>query len=281
MPFRKFVQLTAIAIIFYVVSAAAQDVKLAGVANFRDVGGYPAGSGHKIKSGLIFRSGELSGLTPADQQTIAPLNIRYEIDLRTDPERSANPSNWGKKVPEVIAVSVGMPRDGKTLDTTMRQLTEIKTASEAQTRMEETTAALATNGAADIGKVLAALANTKGPVLIHCTAGKDRTGVTVAVLMTLLGASREDVYHEYLRSNESVDAQLQRQKAREQSGKDANGLSALDPAVRKNMMGTDPSYLDAMFREINSKYGSFDGYTRDGLKLSPSQIAQLRKNFVD
>jgi protein-tyrosine phosphatase len=259
---------------------AAQDFKFTGVANFRDIGGYSVGSGHKIKSGLIFRSGELSGLTPGDQQMIERLNIRYEVDLRTDAERSANPSNWGKKAPQVISISVGMPR-GSTPQASIRQFSEVKDAAQAKMQMAQTTANLAINGAGDIGKVLGELARENGPALIHCTAGKDRTGVTVAILMTLLGASREDVDHEYLRSNESVEAQLQRQKAREQSGKDVNSLSGLDPAVLKAMMGTDASYMDAVFREINTKYGSFDAYTRDGLKLTPAQIAQLRKNLIN
>jgi protein-tyrosine phosphatase len=260
--------------------AAAQDFKFTGVANFRDIGGYPAGNGHKIKSRLIFRSGELSGLTPADQQAVTALNIRYEIDLRTDAERSANPSNWGKKVPQVISISVGMPRDSAP-QASIRQFSEVKDAAQAKMQMAGTTANLAINGAADIGKVLGELAKANGPALIHCTAGKDRTGVTVAVLMTVLGASREDVYHEYLRSNESVRAQLERQKARQESGRDVNGLSGLDPSVVQAMMGTDSIYLDAVFREIDAKYGSFDGYTRNGLKISAAQIAQLRKTFVD
>jgi protein-tyrosine phosphatase len=260
--------------------AFGQDFKLTGVANFRDIGGYSVGNGHKIKSGVVFRSGELSGLTTGDQQSIERLNIRYEIDLRTDAERSANPSNWGKKVPQVISISVGMPRDS-TPQTSIRQFSEVKDAAQAKMQMAQTTANLAINGAGDIGKVLGELAKENGPALIHCTAGKDRTGVTVAILMTLLGASREDVYHEYLRSNESVDAQLQRQKAREQSGKDVNALSGLDPSVIKAMMGTDASYMEAMFREINAKYGSFDGFTRDGLKLTPAQVAQLRKNLIN
>jgi protein-tyrosine phosphatase len=181
----------------------------------------------------------------------------------------------------VISVSVGTPRDGSTLNATVRRLSEVKDPVEAKKRMQQTTASLAIDGAADIGKVLGELAKTNGPALIHCTAGKDRTGVTVAVLMTLLGASREDVSHEYMRSNESVEAQLRRQKAREQAGKDVNGISGVDPAVLKTMMGTDSSYMESMFREIDAKYGSFDGYTRDGLKLTAAQIAQLRKNLIN
>lgn len=259
----------------------AQDFAFKGVANFRDIGGYPAAGGHKIKHGVIFRSGELSGLTPEDQQNLANLNIGYEVDLRTDAERSANPSQWGKKAPQLISIPVGMARDGKTLDARMRQLMQVKDAEEAKTRMQESTASLAIDGAADIGKVLGELARANGPALVHCTAGKDRTGVTIAVLMTLLGASREDVYHEYMRSNESIEAQFQRQKIREQTGKDVNGLSGLNPTILRPMMGTDASYLDAMFHEIDAKYGSFDAYTQRGLGITSPQVSQLRKNLIE
>jgi protein-tyrosine phosphatase len=257
----------------------SQDFKLTGVANFRDIGGYSVGNGHKIKSGVIFRSGELSGLTPGDQQTIAGLKIRYEVDLRREDERAANPSNWGPKTPQLIWVSLMQPN--VTVQSTLQRFSDTKDAAAAKLVMAQTTANLAVDGAANIGKVLGELARANGPALIHCSAGKDRTGVTVAVLMTLLGASRADIYHEYLRSNESVDAQLQRQKAREQSGKDTFGISGLNPEIRQAMMGTDASYMDAMFREINAKYGSFEGYTRDGLKLTAAQIAQLRKNLTN
>src|SRR5215813_9933321 len=102
----------------------AQDFKLTGVANFRDIGGYPTSNGHKIKSGVIFRSGELSGLTTSDQKTIGALNIRYEIDLRRDDERAANPSNWGQKAPQLIWISLMQPN--VTPQSTMQQFAGAK-----------------------------------------------------------------------------------------------------------------------------------------------------------
>jgi protein-tyrosine phosphatase len=287
-PRRKSLRPIRAAILFWTcllnthpLAVIAQDLKLTGVANFRDIGGYPVEGGHKIKSGVIFRSGELSGLTATDLQTLAPLNIRYEIDLRRDSERSAAPSRWGQEAPQVIWIALGQARDGKASDARIRQLSQLQDSAQAKAFMQHATVATATDGAADLGRVLAELAKASGPTLIHCTAGKDRTGVTVAVLMTLLGASHDDIYHEYMLSNEWVDAQLQRQKAREQSGKDVYGFSGLNPAVARTIMGTDPSFLDAMFDEIKVKYGSFDAYTRTGLGITPAQITQLRKRLVE
>jgi len=74
---------------------------------------------------------------------------------------------------------------------------------------------------------------------------------------------------------------MQRAQAREQAGKEVNGLSGISPVVVRTMMGTDPSYLDAMFRQINEKYGSFDSYTQRGLGITATQIAQLRKKLIE
>jgi protein-tyrosine phosphatase len=263
----------------HLLEIAAQDFALKGVANFRDIGGYSTGGGHKIKSGLIFRSGELSGLSPDDQEVIAGMNIRYEVDLRNSDERAANPSKWGKRTPQLIWIPVNQPNT--TAQASIQPFSEVKDGDGARKRMAQTTADLVINGAPNIGKVLGELAKADGPALIHCSAGKDRTGVTVAILMTLLGASREDVYHEYMRSNESIDAQMQRQSARAQAGKDTFSLSGLKPDVVRAMMGTETSYMDAMFHGIDAKYGSFDAFTRDGLKLTAVQIAQLRKNLIN
>jgi len=119
----------------------AQDLALKGVANFRDIGGYTTDGGHKIKSGVIFRSGELSGLTPADQETLAGLNIRYEVDLRNEDERAANPSNWGRKVPQLIWISVMQPNTS--VQTSMQKFAEVKDAAGAKMVMAQATANIA------------------------------------------------------------------------------------------------------------------------------------------
>ena len=260
----------------------AQTPALTGAANFRDIGGYPTQGGHKIKQGVLYRSGELSGLTPSDGQTLANLHLQYEIDLRTDSERAANPSQWGDSAPRLISISVGQPAAASPMTKSqLDRMSQLKTAADAKLLMQQATARIAVDGAAEIGQVLQRLAANDLPALLHCTAGKDRTGVTVAILMTILGASRDDVYREYLRSNESVQAQIDRQQARAQSGHDSIGLGKVDPSALRVLMGTAPENLDASFAAIDAKYGSFAAYITDGLHLTPAQIQSLRNNLLE
>ncbi len=259
---------------------SADLTQLSGAANFRDIGGYKTSDGHKIKPHIIYRSGELSGLTPSDQRALEALHIRYEIDLRTDKERTESPSRWGKGAPQVISVSVGESRQSDPIKTVRNSAAELRDAAEAKRFMEQTTARIAIQGAGDIGEVIRALAKGDEPALIHCTAGKDRTGVTVAVLMTLLGVSHDEVYREYMRSNESVDQQVERMKAREKTGA-SESLSSLPPEVLRTMMGTQRSYMEAVFSAIDKEYGSFDAYTERALKVTPAQVHALRTNLLE
>ena len=222
---------------------AADSPQLSGAANFRDIGGYKTADGYKIKSHVIYRSGELSGLTPHDQRALESLRIRYEIDLRTDKERAEAPTRWGGNAPEVIAISVGEPRNSDPAQSLENSTAALRDQAQGQRFMQQTTARIATQGAAEIGDVIRRLAQGNEPALIHCTAGKDRTGVTVAVLMTLLGVPRDQVYLEYVKSNEATDQQFERLKIREQNGVPSGLSSGTARGSSRSMMGAEQEKL--------------------------------------
>jgi protein-tyrosine phosphatase len=235
--------------------------QLAGVLNFRDIGGYKTADGHTIRYNLVYRSATLHEMTLSDNEKLAPLKIRYEIDLRTETEKSAAPTHWGPNPPEVIDIpflQAGTPPsnpDPAQVHAMMRRLY----------------ADYAVVNAPTIGKVLNDLAQGDEPALIHCTGGVDRTGMTVAVLMTLLGASRKDVYREYL-----VSSKL----SKEQMGRIVtNSGVAVSPKFLK-AFSIDASSLDAFFDSIDRHYGSFDAYVRNGLKLSNQDVRSLRRKLL-
>ena len=264
-----------------VVCAFAADLpQLSGAANFRDIGGYKTAGGRAVKRRVIFRSGELSGLTPSDQRELESLQIRYEIDLRTNQERAEAPTRWGASPPQVIAISVGEPRNSNAARSAANSMSTIANAADAERFMRQATARIATEGAGDIGAVLRRLAQGDEPALIHCTAGKDRTGVTVAVLMTLLGVPRVEVEREYARSDEAVDQQIERMKARGDTAS-ASGLLSLAPNIARVVFGAKPSYLEAALNEIDKRYGSFEAYSKNALKITPQQIQALRAKLLE
>lgn len=235
--------------------------QLEGVPNFRDIGGYKTADGHTIRYNVVFRSGMLHEMTLADNAKLAPLKIRYEVDLRTDAERSLAPTNWGPNPPEVI--DVPFLRDGTRMN--FSDPAQVQ----AQIRRFYTTSAVL--NAPTIGRVLHDLAQGDEPALIHCTGGVDRTGMTVAVLMTLLGASRKDVYREYLQSTKLTKEQMQHLAA--------NSGIHVSPAILKSFR-IDASSLDAFFRAIDTHYGSFDAYVRNGLKLSSQDVRNLHQKLL-
>ena len=120
------------------------------------------------------------------------------------------------------------------------------------------------------------LITTDAPVVVHCAAGKDRTGVVVAMLLDLLGVSREDLMEDYLATNKARDA-LYRRLLERSHGVDYSVLSEelVNPVITANA-----PYLEAMFASVERGYGSMNGYARQALGLSEGDIEILRRRLV-
>jgi protein-tyrosine phosphatase len=89
------------------------------------------------------------------------------------------------------------------------------------------------------------------------------------------------VLREYTKSNDSVEQQIERSKAREQSGAQSLRLTNIAPEALKVMMGAEASNLEAAFQAIDKQYGSFHGYVKNGLKITPEQIQALRARLLE
>jgi protein-tyrosine phosphatase len=117
--------------------------------------------------------------------------------------------------------------------------------------------------------------DSDGPVVFHCTAGKDRTGWATAVVLTLLGVPLATVMDDYMLSNAKLaDKNSATLAALARSG------SKLDPAFLQPVLTVQPRYIDAAFDEVGRSYGSFDNYVRTGLGLTDSEVGRLRKRFL-
>jgi protein-tyrosine phosphatase len=244
-------------------SAFAQKVPhFDAIENFRDIGGYKTADGHILRHNLIYRSGQLSDTTASDQKKLAPLGIRYEIDLRRASERAQKPSHWGPNPPKAIVAFKYPPAEDNSLSFI----------GEAGPKGPVVIA-----NAADLGQIMRELAQGDYPALIHCSAGKDRAGMTVAVLMALLGVPRPDVFREYLRSNENLERRIARGR---DLRKAANQPEPINPCQEPVPGCVKDSWLDASFQAIDLKYKSFDAYTRDGLKLTSADVDRLRAKLL-
>lgn len=251
---------TLCAVLAFVSIASAQNApKLDSIHNFRDIGGYTASDGRKIRTGVFYRSAELADMTSGDRAKLRALGIRYEIDLRGPKESALRPSKWGAEPPVVFSPFPDL------FDPNAPQAS---TKSPSQDYAD-----LASDQAQNIGAVLKRLARADGPTLLHCAAGNDRTGVTVAVLMTVLGVSRDQVIREYLRSNEYWTTPQGREDMRARTHESEKEIEAWP--------GLTSDTLDGMFPLLDKRHKSFDGYVRNGLQLSSQDVVQLRARFLE
>lgn len=147
--------------------------------NFRDIGGYPVAEGRVLLSGRVFRADGLNRLTDTDLEVLKRLGLRVVVDLRETREREANPD----RVNALDVRQVAVPLHNDEMHTSEGWNA---------TSIEEQYEAYAGRYAHRLAEALMEILEADGPVVVHCSAGKDRTGVVFALLLTLLGVG-EDV----------------------------------------------------------------------------------------
>jgi len=245
-------------------TVADRSLHLASAPNFRDAGGYRTADGQWVRMGAVYRSDDLSRLTDEDLAKLRRLNIRTVFDLRTPAEQSAAPDRVPAGATVVNANVLGTAATGAF------NVTSPQAAVHAMVAAERVMVS-ADSAKAAYGALFAAAGEGRGAVLLHCTAGKDRTGWGTAALLTALGVPRETVEADYLASN-TYRAQA-----------NAAILAKLPPAyqaVYKPLLDVRPEYLDAGYAEVQARFGSFDGYLRDGLGVDRRGLKDLRRDLL-
>jgi len=243
---------------------AAVAPKLASIWNFRDVAGtgVPLSGGATMATGVVYRSGQLKGITADDAATLVVLGIGDIYDLRS---RSA-----ARKSPDPVISGIAYSR----IDVFSGHSKSYKgrTAAGARAYMRAMNRAFVTDSAqrSKIAKVLTAIAGASGPVLIHCAAGKDRTGWVSAMLQTIAGAGRKAIVGQYVLSNTYRKALIETRVAA------ARRTSARKAAIVGEQERLRPSYLEAGLDKAAARYGSLSRYLTKGLKLPAATIALLR-----
>jgi protein-tyrosine phosphatase len=252
---------------------------LASVPNLRDVGGYPAGNGTVVRRGTAYRSEKLHPVAPADLQKLAALNLAQVADLRTAAERTAKPDELPPGVPAVW-LDVLADTEHSVPPNILALLADPKKANEVLgdgklTRLAGNTyrqfVSLPSARVAYRGLFLRL--GTTTPLLYHCTAGKDRTGWATAALLTRLGVKRELVYQDYLKTNDYILPEYKTYIDKFIAG-------GGDPDIAQAIFGARPEYLDTAFAEMNTRYGSIEGYFTEGLGIGPAGQLALRDRFL-
>ncbi|MEV7403536.1 tyrosine-protein phosphatase [Streptomyces sp. NPDC091267] len=251
------------------------------VLNLRDLGGIALGAGRQVRPGIVLRSGQLSGLGPADDATVAALGVRTVVDLRTADERASAPDRLppGARlfVADVLGDNPGVaPARLRALLADPVEAERLLGDGKAEEMFAETyrQMVLSPRAAAAYRALVDTVADgASHPVLFHCTAGKDRTGWAAALLLLLVGAARDVVRAEYLAVNPVVRVAF---RPHVQSFLDAGG----DPEIASAIIEVRPRYLDTAMDAMDERWGGLDGYARDGLRIPEATLRRLRGELV-
>jgi protein-tyrosine phosphatase len=243
-------------------------IALQGASNLRDLGGWPAQNGKRVKRGLLYRAPALIRLTEQDEQTIAALGLHTVCDLRGLRESAVNPVvlRDARRVALPIEPSVGAG-----LKDILRtgQLSGHMSPHDMFDLLREAYEAYALISHVQYKQVFALmLAPDALPLLLHCSAGKDRTGFGSALILTALGVAWEDVLADYLLTN----AQWRREIA---------SSFDLPPAVKDVLFGAHPELLEAAFAAARGAFGSIAAYLEQAIGLDPAARERLAALLLD
>lgn len=247
---------------------SARHIPLDGNLNLRDIGGYRTVDGREVRRGCVFRSDELHALSDADLLAVAGLGIRVVFDLRNAAERDARPNRLPADVELLERVS---PSAGGAVVTPEEQIATNALPEPDDAHFASVYMALLDRLAPELRIILERAADAPArPLLFHCAAGKDRTGLTAALILGLLGVPDDAILDDYeLTSTYFTPRRMESLAAL----MDEHGVP--DARVRPLLEARRP-VLESALRQLRERWGGFDGYARDHLAVEPDLPERLR-----
>ncbi len=227
-----------------------------GVNNVRDVGGMPARGG-RTRSGVLLRSGQLNGATAQGAATLRE-RVRHIVDLRDGEEVAAEPSGVPGPQTTHLPLFLGSVRSFFESDTSLEDL-YLHLLEESGLRLVEAVRIIAAGE----------------PTLVHCTVGKDRTGVTVALALAAVGADREAIVADYALTESQLPADRNRRIVRYLRDMHPEAVHAVDLATR-----SPAEVMRRMLEIVDERWGSAAGYLREH-GLTDEELAALERALVE
>ncbi|MFJ8259271.1 tyrosine-protein phosphatase [Peribacillus asahii] len=250
-----------------------------GVYNFRDIGGRETIDGNRMKTGVLFRSDELSRLSKQDIEKMKRLQLKLICDLRTPNEQKSRP---GRIKPEHGVELVSISMYDKSQEFTHFEFFKFLVGKSNTINFEEIMKEMYRNMAFsscnEIQEVIQLLSEQKHvPALIHCTGGKDRTGYIAAIIQLLVGVSYETVLNDYLFSNDVIGPRMKKMERfiRWMS------LFQASPERIKPMLEVRRDYLDDVYYGIIDKYGDIETYLCQACKVQQNSLLNLKHLLLE
>ena len=253
---------------------------LKGGRNFRDLGGYQTQDGHSVKWGKLYRSGALHKLTDADYEKLKDLHIATIVDFRATKERNTDVTDWKAGPINHLTWDYNMDFDTSAFAELFKKgkVTE----QDMENLMAHMYPGIVDSQKAHYQAMFAQLVKSDDALLFHCSAGKDRTGIAAALILTALGVDRETIEQDYILSEDVLKmSDLMSSNQDHQADPMYAALARLPKPALQALMGTRTSYIRAAFAKMEQESGSVENYIREQLKVSDVQVAQLRANFLE
>lgn len=254
---------------------------LQGGRNFRDLGGYKTEDGKEVKWGKLYRSGVLANLTSGDYDYLREREIATIVDFRSSNERETEPTRWAAG--NVIAMNWDYEM-GNWEQEFAKVLSKPDFGKEDLVKMmDQGYVGLVQQQTPHYRAMFQQMITHDEPLLFHCTAGKDRTGIGAALILTALGVDRETVKKDYLLSNEYLknsDMLKLPADANEKEKRMFAFFSKLPEDVRGVLAGVEASWLESAFAEMEREHGSVEGYIEHALDVDAKELALLRTRYL-
>jgi protein-tyrosine phosphatase len=239
-------------------------LNLAGASNFRDLGGYPARGGRTVRWRQIFRSNHLGHVTEADIEVLRALGVKNAFDFRGTEERAEAICGLA----EVAVHSLPIEPTVVAALRTRRAAGTALSPADALEVMRDSYRSYVRLNTPRFRALFAYLLEDRAPLVIHCTAGKDRTGFACALILYALGVPDDHISEDYLLTNRYYR-------------RDPGASSDLPEDVRQVLGSVQASFLAAAFDAIGTDYGDLESYFRNGLGLGIEEHARLEARYLD
>lgn len=259
-------------------------IPLQTLRNTRDLGGMRAADGKRILSGRLIRSGALFGASESDLNWLSS-HVGCIVDLRSDDERSERPDPVIPEaesihLPVLRSLTAGVSRDEQS-DRKAVSILEIDPDDMRSNLLKSYAVFVADDYSVSCyRRFIQVLLDASGKaVLWHCTGGKDRAGFASVIIESLLGVSKEDVVADYLMTNICLEPEMKETVRRIKQVRGSLGEKL--EATLRYVFSAREEYLEASFREAEKRYGSFQGFLKEGLGITDEMTALLREKYLE
>lgn len=247
------------------------------LVNFRDLGGMKTADGRRVKMKRILRSGEVVKIGREDTEILLnDYQLKQIIDFRGTKECSERPDDTFDMVQYY---NIDIMKEIKH-STSMESMVRNSVKYDADEQMKEVYRnigkdAFARSGYQQFVRLLLGL--KQGSSLFHCFAGKDRTGIGAAIILSILGVSKDDIFEDFLKTNKQREAA--NQWIIDDAQKQGYNDKQLETLLR--LMCVDAGYLEELYQTIDEDYGTFNIYIKQGLGISQSEVESLQNLYLE